>query len=368
MIEFHKNCIANIFSLTVKLLLVCFISLTNFMNVQAGNANNIDDKVTTNKRAEQVQFLFFGTSTFLIEDNENQIFIDSYLSRSSSGIWNSLKPNLKQIREIIDKYQLCPNIKVQLSSKDPIRCHAKKAPKLSLIIPTHGHYDHALDIGALALWSGAEVIGDASIRKIVEATSYLDSELIGSKNWRLPLEKFSLRPYQFKEPFQIGKFKITLFKTVHSTNPFSKLLKGSTKSSFRFPAPFWEMKEGTTISVLIEYKNKSYLFIPSAGDIGDSFKTQRIKADIVLLGIGGLCGKPIKLIKKYWENTVRNVSAKTVYLIHWDSSIGIIPYKNIHKSEKPTCLTKNIVKLFKKLSGQDSRVIKLPPILSPFFP
>lgn len=74
---------------------------------------------------------YFGVSTLLFDDGENQILIDGFFSRPSLAqvMWNKLDSQPALLHKLIQQHQL---------------------QRTRAILITHSHYDHTLDLPFLA--------------------------------------------------------------------------------------------------------------------------------------------------------------------------------------------------------------------------
>ena len=241
--------------------------------------------------------------------------------------------------------------------------------RLELIVPVHGHYDHALDAGVLALWSEAKIVADKSIKAVIDASGRLDPAPLGITEWRKPR---STSPFDPAEPrrnvvHDENGFKVTAIRSEHGANPFVWLTKGHTSDRLSFPAGIAELKIGTSFSVLIEYQNRKILIIPSAGAVTDEFSNPKIDADVVFLSVGGLGARSRTEIENYWNNTVGEVSPSIVYLIHWDSDRHEFDFNNPEfKVARPPLLSR-VVKIFEEIRS-DEVDVRFPPALQRFDP
>ena len=101
---------------------------------------------------DAVTVTWFGVTTLLFDDGETQILIDGFFSRPSlADIVFSVpvQSSAAQINYVLDKFSM---------------------RRLAAIIPVHSHFDHAMDIGALANRSSASILGSATTVQIARGT------------------------------------------------------------------------------------------------------------------------------------------------------------------------------------------------------
>ncbi|MEK5745228.1 MBL fold metallo-hydrolase, partial [Acinetobacter variabilis] len=85
----------------------------------------------SNISAEGLNVRFFGVSTLLFDNGQEQILIDGFFSRPS--LWHVLSSKVSSDSRLLQKI-------IQEEQLD----------RTQAILVTHSHYDHALDIPELA--------------------------------------------------------------------------------------------------------------------------------------------------------------------------------------------------------------------------
>lgn len=102
---------------------------------------------------------FFGVSTLLFDDGQEQILIDGFFSRPSLSrtIFTQIQSDQPLLHSYIDQYDL---------------------KRTRAIFVTHSHYDHALDIPMLAhQLPKAMIVGSKSTLNIARAMPIAESQL-----------------------------------------------------------------------------------------------------------------------------------------------------------------------------------------------
>lgn len=228
---------------------------------------------------------WLGVTTLLFDDGETQILIDGFFSR----------PGILDIvfhRPIVSD---AVNIDYALN--------AFRMRRLAAIIPLHSHYDHAMDVGAVANRCSASVIGTESTANIARGAGVPDDQIILATNG---------------DALQFGKFTVTLITSRHVPNSIgdNHILGGFMTEPLRQPATFDQWREGGSWSVLISHPDGTTLVQGSAGFIDSALAA--VQADVVMLSVAGLHRQGYEYAKEYWRQVVRGTGARRVYLIHHD--------------------------------------------------
>jgi L-ascorbate metabolism protein UlaG (beta-lactamase superfamily) len=310
---------------------------------------------------------FFGTSTLLVEDGETQILVDGFMTRVRHRLVRKIKPSERQIARALTAHGICPNPELGALAARSGFCAARPERGLSIVIPAHAHYDHALDSSYIAAWAGARLVADASVRATFEATRKL--EWAAPMHWDAvqmvpPFEKTA----QDTRHFEAGLFRITLIRSEHLENPFSKLAGPLTGDSLTLPAQLWEFGEGTTLSIRIEKGGRSILIVPSAGTFSNGREPDSLQSDVVFMGIGGLGWKSAETTWGYWQALVDATAARRVIPIHWDNDqFETAPGATSFPLASPRRFDATLA-VFEKLAGKNRIEIIFAPPLQRFDP
>jgi L-ascorbate metabolism protein UlaG (beta-lactamase superfamily) len=249
----------------------------------------------------------------LLDDGQDQILIDGFFSRQRySFLFGKFSPKLDQISQTVATTGVC------IHGVRPIHPDClKNGGRLRLIIPAHGHYDHALDAGVLALWSGATIVADSSIDAVIEASKELDAQALHITEWREPKVHIPGTETVQSLP-RFGAFSITLYQSQHLKLLGIPIAPGETKE-IAFPASLRDMKAGSVFNILIEHNGKKILILPSASL--PALREARFpkEVDTVFLGIGGLDINGKHVASKYLKILLEKTKTQKIFLIHWDS-------------------------------------------------
>lgn len=235
--------------------------------------------------ADTVTVTWFGVSTLLFDDGNTQILIDGFFSRPSLAeiaLGLAVDSDTAQINRVMDDFQL---------------------RRLAAIIPAHSHFDHAMDIGAIANRSSASIIGSATSAQIARGAGVPEDQIVivadGAR-------------------YTFGEFTVSLFESAHApigwggSTPYA----GSLVEPLHTPAPISAWKEGRSYSIIVSHTDGTTLVQASAGFVEGIFDD--IAVDVVMLGTFGLERIGRDYAADYWRNTVTATGARRVLPIHFD--------------------------------------------------
>ncbi|MCV7193823.1 MBL fold metallo-hydrolase [Mycolicibacterium brumae] len=224
---------------------------------------------------------WLGVSTILLDDGDTAIMTDGFFSRPAlrSVAVARIAPSLPRIEG----------------------CLARAGVReLAAVLPTHTHYDHALDSAVVAERTGALLVGGESAAWI-------------GRGHGLPEDRIVVATPG--EPITLGSFEVTLVGSHHCP---PDRYPGVITEPVRPPKRVTAYRCGDTWSTLIQHRpsGRRVLIQGSAGFVAGALSGQR--AEVAYLGLGQLGLQPESYIRQYWDETVRTVGAQTVVGIHWD--------------------------------------------------
>lgn len=246
----------------------------NLPRLVAGEASVTDVTVT-----------WLGVSTLLFDDGDTQLLIDGFISR----------PTLTDILLGRDVSNDVPTINAVM--------HDYGMRRLAAIIPVHSHFDHAMDIGAIANRSSASILGSESSANIARGSGVPEDQILVVEHGQL---------------YEFGQFSVALFEVPHApiawrgTTP----MPGSVDEPLQLPAPIAAMREGGSYSIVISHPQGTALVQGSAGFT--SGLLDDVPADVVFLGVGMLESLGRDHAEQYWQALVTATGASRVIPIHFD--------------------------------------------------
>lgn len=233
----------------------------------------------TGKAHGELRVAGFGATTLLFDDGTNRVMVDALLTRP--GLYQAVFGTIASDRAAV----------AGVLSRAGVR-------HLDLLLVTHSHLDHALDVASVASSTGAVVAGSESTREIA----------LGAK---LPDHK--IRVIRGGEQLDAGAFHIRVLRSRHSE---PDKVPGSVVAPLRQPARLKDFKEGGTFAFVIEHKKLRMIVHASANYVPGMYRG--VKADVVFLAVGGLGVRTPRFVARYWHEVVSDTGAQLVVPIHWD--------------------------------------------------
>ena len=234
---------------------------------------------------DAVTVTWLGVTTLLFDDGETQILIDGFISRPSIFdiiLGRPVESDAAKINYALDEYRM---------------------RRLAAIIPAHSHYDHAMDIGAIANRSSASILGSETSAQIARGAGVVEDQIIVAS---------SGTDYVF------GQFTITLIESAHAPIGFggSVPFSGKLDEPLVTPAPTSAWRDGKNYTIVVAHPHGTTIVQVSAGYLRGAL--DGISADVVMLGVALLEGLGRDHAEKYWQAFVTTTGAAHVFPIHFD--------------------------------------------------
>ena len=252
---------------------------------QRPNLDNVDWPAGPEPAENTLHATWLGVTTVLLDDGETQILIDGFFSR----------PSLASValRQPIDNDAVTINYAM----------HEFGMRRLAAIIPVHSHYDHAMDVGAIAKRSSASVVGSESTANIARGAGVPEDQVVVANNG---------------ETYEFGEFKVRLLPSRHGPIGWrgSVPLPGTIDEPLELPEAITAMRLGTAYSILIEHPQGTTLVQGSSGFVDGAL--DNIPVDLALLCSYGLTSLGREYAEQYWQAMVTSTGAKAVMPLHFD--------------------------------------------------
>ena len=235
--------------------------------------------------ADAVTVTWLGVTTLLFDDGDTQILIDGFFSRPSMGdivFGAKVQSNAAQINRILDEYQM---------------------RRLAAIIPVHSHFDHAMDIGAIANRSSASILGSESTAQIARGSGVPEDQIVVAEN---------------RGTYNFGNFTVTMIASNHAPIGWggSVPYAGTIEEALELPAPVSAWRAGQSYSIVVAHPQGTTLVQGSAGFLAGALDD--VVADVVLLAAWGLENLGREYTQQYWQALVTSTGAKRIMPIHFD--------------------------------------------------
>ncbi len=243
---------------------------------------------STSEPAAAITVRYMGNTNLLISDGTTALLTDGWFSRPSTTqlLFGEIAPDMDAITAAMTKGEI---------------------GEVAAVIPVHSHYDHAMDSPEVARRTGALLVGSESTANI-------------GRGWGLPEEQ--IRVVGSEEPLRFGDFTVTLIESRHFQFPDPDMAAAALEDPLIMeplipPVSAFDYKMGGAYSVHVAHPLGTLLLQGSAGYLTGALDEYR--ADIVILGVGGVAAQTPSYQQDYWEQIVRVVRADRVFPVHWDS-------------------------------------------------
>lgn len=199
---------------------------------------------------------------------------------------------------LVDPYVSRPNLDALVAS-DPAAV-AKHAPKrAAAILVGHSHVDHLLDAPAMALATGAQVIGSETTALIARASGVPDAQII---------------PVQGGEDYAFPGFSVRVMRSLHSALDHKQWAQGKVLTApVQLPMRWNDYPDGGTFIYLLRIAGKQVLIASTANFIESELVG--LRPDIAIIAPG--------LREEIYDYSCRLMrvlgNPPVVYATHFDS-------------------------------------------------
>lgn len=194
-------------------------------------------------RRDPISFTYLGVAGWQIEAAGKTIITDPYLSRPAD-------PSVPLV-------------------PDAAAIAAHTAAKADLVVVGHSHHDHLLDAPAVALRSGATLLGSLSTTRVGRASGLADDRLITVKGG---------------EDFAMDGYSIRAIPSLHSAIGDKHIFGGEIAAEPTLPMPASGYQEGGTLAYLLRIAGHEVLVLDTANFI--ERELQGLRPDIAFIAPG----------------------------------------------------------------------------------
>lgn len=275
----------------------CALLLVSFMvslRLMADERHVVADfaptaEIVKSHQVGDVHVRWLGVSSLLFDDGETQILIDAFFSRpfAREGYSDkSISPDAEAVKSAIKQFDM---------------------NRLAAVIPVHSHYDHAMDLGGVALETGAVVVGSSSTVNIARGAGVSEALIKLHKSGAV---------------YKFGDFTVRLLKTAHSPTSSKSLFRAGLEIDAPLvpPQPAYTWSEGGSYTIILEHPRGTSLVQGSAGYVDDLLADEKV--DVAFLGVGGLDLFGKNHAEIYWQQHVGLANPARVFPLHHDDFIG----------------------------------------------
>ncbi len=232
------------------------------------------------KRGVHVQWL--GTAGFAITHGDHTILIDPYVTRASLAACAS-GPLVSDTAAVY-----------------------KYAPRADAIVVGHTHFDHALDVPAIARHTGATVFGSRSASALCRAAGIAESKVRDVES------AFGAEPVTA----DVGPFTLRFHRSAHSRFLFGRTpALGDIADCDDIPLGVTSYRCGAVFGVEIRVAGRTLFHLGSAEILDASVRVPHV--DLALVCVAGWTTSP-----GFPERVMRALSPRAILLSHWDNFLS----------------------------------------------
>jgi L-ascorbate metabolism protein UlaG (beta-lactamase superfamily) len=242
----------------------------------------------------QVTLRWLGTAGWEISDGATIILIDPYVSRIFGPQPPGRAPYVRTPADTRPLYGWDDAAAPDLAAID---AHIQRA---DFVLVTHTHYDHVLDVPAIALKTRATVIGTESTENVLRAYKVPEEQLITARGG---------------EDYEFGAFSLKVIPSLHSPLDHKHYFSSErAPEGMKAPLTLRQMHpEGGTLAYLIRFHGHQILAFGGMNYI--EREIEGLEPDVVLVGAAA----SRKEIHDYSGRLMRDLHFPALVLpTHWE--------------------------------------------------
>jgi L-ascorbate metabolism protein UlaG (beta-lactamase superfamily) len=228
----------------------------------------------------RVRVQWLGTAGFAIRADGHTLLFDPYLTRAglAACALERLEPDLAAI--------------------------ARHVPEADAIVVGHTHFDHALDVPAIAKRTGARVFGSSSAARLCRLDAVPEERIVDVER--------ALRAATYEA--DVGPFHLRFFPSAHSKLVLGRVpMKGEIDDCDALPMRMHHYRCGAVFCVEVTVLGKRVVHLGSADLVEASLPPDVAEADLLLACVAGWTKTP-----RFPERVARAFDPRAVLLSHWD--------------------------------------------------
>lgn len=226
-----------------------------------------------------VRVRWLGTAGFEISAGTHSILIDPYVTRApfTDCVMRPLEPDLAEIARI--------------------------TPRADAIIVGHTHFDHALDVPAIARRTGAMVFGSKSAVRLCRASLVPETRLVDVER------EYGQSPVEA----EVGPFKLRFAVSAHSRFLLGRVpFPGDIQDCDHVPLRTEAYRCGAVFRVEIEVFGRTIVHLGSAELVERTAPPKDV--DLLLMCVAGWQSS-----ERFPERVARALDPRAILLSHWDN-------------------------------------------------
>jgi len=231
------------------------------------------------ERDARVHVRWLGTAGFEIRCDNHVVLLDPYITRAplSRCAFGRITSDLPAIAQYV--------------------------PRADAIVVGHTHFDHALDVPAIARQTGAQIFGSRSALCLVRAATLPESQL----------QMVERDPGQEAIVAEVGPFTLRFAPSAHSRFMLGRVpYPGDITDCEDVPVKTGDFRCGAVFRVEIQAAGRTLVHLGSAELTPGGTIPQNV--DMLLLCVAGWRSSP-----DLPERVMRSLSPQRVLLSHWDN-------------------------------------------------
>jgi L-ascorbate metabolism protein UlaG (beta-lactamase superfamily) len=228
--------------------------------------------------ADRVRVRWLGTAGFALEYQGTTVLFDPYLTRASllRVVTSRLVPDARAI--------------------------AAHTPRADAIVVGHTHFDHALDVPAIAALTGAQVYGSRSAVTLCRGSGLPEARL----------HDVERSPGADPAVAEVGPFELRFHPSAHSRFALGRVpFPGEIADCDHVPLRFDHYRCGAVFAVEIRVAGRTILHLGSAELVEANLRVR--EPDLLLLCAAGWTSS-----RDLPERVARAITPRAVLLSHWD--------------------------------------------------
>lgn len=246
-------------------------------------------------RPSQIRLTYFGAAGWEISDGERVVLLDPYFSRVRFRGRAFGAPTSPEVPG--DTRQVFGPDDPPVSDTATIDAHVKRA---DLILISHSHFNHCMDMPYIARKTGALVIGTESTANVARAGGVAEEQLITVRGG---------------EDYEFGGLSVKVIPSLHSAMNSKRYFNAaSIPRDVKAPLRLRDYVEGGTLAYLIRFGSQHILAFCSMNHI--EREVTGLRPDVALIP----AARPRLEIHDYTGRLMRALGLpRTVIATHWDT-------------------------------------------------